>query len=81
MINLFNAEQRLRAWVGLRPKDCCFPKYRVFCDGCEPGNIFECESCRRLVAFCRGGSEDEFCDLCWNERNPLMTPKSGGVRL
>ncbi|NEZ54977.1 hypothetical protein DXZ20_04575 [Leptolyngbyaceae cyanobacterium CCMR0081] len=62
MKNLSNFHQRVRALVGLSPVGC----YGKNC-GCQPGNIFECETCGYLRPWCRGADDGmpDSCDFCW----------------
>ena len=37
-----------------------------FCDGCNPGDTFDCIQCHRLTPYCLGADDDcyNYCDYC-----------------
>jgi hypothetical protein len=47
------------------PLGCQSPS--AFCDGCSPGQVFECDRCGKLQPYCMGCDDDqsESCDDCW----------------
>ena len=66
---VFNLSQNLLEIVGLPPLLCYYPELPKFCSGCEPGMIFECLRCKRLMPWCRGASDalEDWCDECAND--------------
>lgn len=65
-INVWNIRQLANKVLGKPPIDCHYPQSKVLCDGCEPGEIFQCPVCKRLRAYCWGCDDDyfELCDEC-----------------
>jgi hypothetical protein len=67
---LFNLNQLLRQGLNQPPALCyAMKENQPFCEGCEPGQVFECDRCHRLLPWCRGASDDfdEICDRCWGD--------------
>ena len=59
-----NPAQQILALLNQRPLLC--HNTPVFCLGCEPGQIFQCAQCNRLVPWCMGASDkyEDICDRC-----------------
>jgi hypothetical protein len=67
---LFNLNQLLRKGLNQPPALCQALKGDGrFCTGCKPGQIFECDRCKRLMPWCMGSSDafEEICDNCWGD--------------
>jgi hypothetical protein len=57
---LWNFSQSILAKLGKTPMNC-------WCKHCEPGQTYQCESCKREQPYCRGQDDKffELCDDCW----------------
>lgn len=67
-IEAWNQVQLLEKLAENRP-------YQCYCDECEPGDIEECESCKRLMPWC-GLPDGYLCEICFNKLNDI--PKEFG---
>ncbi len=65
---IWNLLQRGRGILQLPPMGCLSTGTKSFCDGCGPGNHFECATCGRLQPWCKGAWDDqaECCDDCYD---------------
>jgi hypothetical protein len=72
---LWNLIQQSRGILQKPPIDCHYVvnQCTVFCLGCEPGHVFQCIQCERLVSWCNGSTDSELCDRCWNETRDYDT--------
>lgn len=63
---IFNLRQTVQAMIGKKPILCQCNPFVAF--GCEPGQTFECNICKRQMPWCMGAANDQFsetCDNCW----------------
>lgn len=73
-----NVDQNLLRIIGQPPLKC-------HCKECEPGMIFECDLCGRLMPWCMGAADDmvDSCDDCWAKAHRFMftppTTKGGAA--
>lgn len=60
---------RTERWVYENQKAVCldFKPTDCQCGCCQPDQVFKCEKCDRLRAYCRGQDDAhiEMCDDCW----------------
>jgi len=66
--DFFNLSQNLLEAIS-HPPLLCHARYlkpNSFCDGCEPGDVFRCGMCDRLMPWCMGAADIFFdwCDDC-----------------
>jgi hypothetical protein len=66
---IWNLSQNLLSILNQPPRACHYPRSPIFCSGCEPGAIFECKVCGRLMPYCMGADDDlpDACDDCWSK--------------
>ncbi|MGR3278499.1 hypothetical protein ACSYAD_25730 [Acaryochloris marina NIES-2412] len=63
----WNLLQQGRSIMQLQPLGCLSHRSKSYCEGCEPGQYYECETCGYLQPYCKGADDDyfEICDDCW----------------
>jgi hypothetical protein len=72
---VWNLLQQGSEILQLRPMGCMTKRSKSYCDGCNPGNYFECEMCGKLQPFCKGATDDqeERCDDCYDPNLQAVT--------
>jgi hypothetical protein len=65
---IWNLSQNLLEKLNRPPRACHYSRSPIFCSGCEPGALFECNICGRLMPWCKGAADDlpDSCDDCWS---------------
>jgi hypothetical protein len=76
--HLWNLLQQGRGILQLRPMGCLTSRTKAFCDGCNPGDYFECAACGKLQPWCKGAwdDQDDKCDDCWEDTSLGPIPEA-----
>lgn len=57
------------------------PPLKCHCKQCEPGMVFTCDLCERLMPWCMGAADDrpDVCDECYASIEALEDLFTGGA--